>query len=283
MKKLLMLALIILACFTLQSCGSSSGYDGLWIVEMNDSQATLIPMKDYGAHLIKVRNEQMMAEDLPSLKFEMDGHVEHNKLIYRMYKIELLNPIEASKGILVFKMMDGQFIECGVEIDSDGKICQNGAPYTHAFNAGPGEKFEIVLASLDPNNKTKALAKSTFIPFPAKWRGEGNRVVELQIADLSGLRFSLAGTGFDPNQKLSIVLLAEKEKNTFEVITNEVGEFVTPISLPAKAAEGCFILHVLENELVTVGFRHYWGKIAFKDAPRFKELYEQYPAPIVDK
>lgn len=216
----------------------------------------------------------------PELKVEFQAQTEHNGLIYRLFRFDVPNSLGLYQGIIRTKRMDGSCLFQEVDIHSDGSLWKNGKSYTHALNAGYGEKFEVVVFAFDKTGTPTPLASNLIIPFPAINKGKGSRVVELEASDPKGLNFVIQGTGFDPKAKISIDSLSGAEKISSEIVTDEKGPF-TIVASPAVvgATEGSFALIGKENGEVTFEIDHYWGKIAFQDVTHYPELEKKYPKP----
>lgn len=220
-------------------------------------------------------------DKLPDLHVDLSGHTKNNEFVYREFKIDIPHAVSPSKGMIVTKSMDGTTNYKEVDIHSDGTLWHGDHNYVHAFNAGYGEKFQLVVCSIDSNRKPIPLAKLKFIPFPAIYNGKDSRIVQLQPCEHQGFKFKTCGCGFEPKTKISIDLFSGEDKKSFEIVTDENRSFILDI-FPAVngATDGSFALVGKENGEVTFEVDHYWGKIAFQDVAHYPELEKKYPKPI---
>ena len=220
---------------------------------------------------------------LPNLNYElveslnpMDGEPS------KYYQLFISPQAQASQGVLMIRKMNGEFVNQHVFIEADGTIwAQNKTKGRRInFGGGYGEKLQLLLAAVKSKIDAEPLAKCEFVPFPLFVNDDKGHKIEV-IADTSdGKHFTVMGSGFRPKEIISFNSCSSHERLENSFAANDQGTFEFGYS-PAVLGEveGPFQLTFCGENMKPLILHHYWGKIAFYRASRYKALAAKYPFP----
>lgn len=200
----------------------------------------------------------------------------------KIYRLSLSHPIDATSGIVIIKSMDGGFSNFPIYIEQNGRLMTENRveEKLFGFNGGYAEKFEVLLAATKDNGDTKPLAKCVITPFPHMVQDDQGRKIELKAEDHMGYSFTIHGSGFHPNEKITVKSCSHNESASFPLDVDNQGNFVFGYN-PAVVGktEGSFKLTFSGKNIKPLKLQHYWGKIAFDGPNKYKKLKEKYPFP----
>jgi hypothetical protein len=201
---------------------------------------------------------------------------------HKYYTLSLPHPIEAIKGVVVIKRMDGGFYDFPIFIESDGRILREDKLIEKIFaiKGGYGERFELLLAAINSKEEAKPLAKTVIIPFPLIVKDDKGHFIELKAEDMIGHNFTVHGSGFAPNEHITFTSHSGNETGSFPLQADKQGTFVFGYN-PAVIGktEGPFELTFKVENAKPIKLKHYWGKIAFREPSEYRKLKEKYPLP----
>ena len=193
----------------------------------------------------------------------------------KFYKFSLPHPIESTLGVVVIRNMNGKFTDFPIFIESDGRIWTEDKVIEKTFGiqGGYGERFEILLAAINKKGEPKPLAKTIIIPFPRIVKDESGHSVELKAEDVIGHNFTVHGSGFAPNEKITFTSHSGNESGSFPLQADQQGTFVFGYN-PAVIGktEGAFELTFEVENTKPIKLKHYWGKIAFRIPSEYQKL-----------
>ena len=205
--------------------------------------------------------------------------------ISKFYKLSYPGKIKPSHGLISIKNIGGNFTHTPVYIAEGGMIWFNAHNETiegiFGFDGGYGEKFEILLTTMDTKGKVEPLAKCEIIPFPRIIQDAKGHRIELQAMTADGQSFLFIGSGFAPKEKLSFKSRSCHESLTHSVNVDNNGIFYMEYC-PAIIGqnEGPFEVTFSGENMNPLKIRHYWGKIAFTPPKKYTALKSKYKLPV---
>lgn len=200
----------------------------------------------------------------------------------KYYKLSVSSKSTTGPGVVLVKRMDGEFIEMPVFIDKGG-IIRTPDGINDAIigmDGGYAERFEVLLVISENKKKIKPIAKCVIIPFPRIVSDDKGHKIELQAITSDGEHFSLNGSGFKPNEQITLKSRSCNELLTSPLKTDEEGKFFICLS-PAVIGkiEGPFEVTFSGDNMKPLIMRHYWGKVAFSQPNNYKTLRNKLPFP----
>lgn len=221
---------------------------------------------------------ELTANALEDLKYELSSTgTTKNQEPSKWYKISFPRPMKSSKGVVMMKTMDDQFTDIPVFIDGQGQIWSSDKKKNlFGFGGGYGERFEILLAVGDKD--LKPIGKCVIIPFPLFIEDEQGRKVEIQASTPDGDHFTIEGSGFAPKEVVTFKSISCHETLDADFEVDEHGRFhmgYAPAVIGKK--EGPFEVTFSGKNMQPLKLRHYWGRIAFAQPNKYKELESKYP------
>lgn len=178
--------------------------------------------------------------------------------IYSIYSINLENKATLINTFTTDNGSDLQPLqkEEGWNVFSDKCICIN-------KNFLNGEPFSFKLVSKD--SKTCLVLK--YIPNPVEYKWENGASIHMEAYEGSGNLFTFIGTGFKPNEKLSMVSISGNEKCPIEFPADKTGSItigMAPAVLGQKGGDAKFIV-MRENGRNKAILNYFWGEKAYKN------------------
>lgn len=200
----------------------------------------------------------------------------------KYYKLSISSKPTPGPGIVIIRRMDGEFNDIPVFINKEGIIQLPDAINDAIFgmDGGYAEKFEVLLAASEKEKDFKPIAKCVIIPFPRIVQDDRGHKIELQAITSNGEHFSITGSGFRPNEQITMQSRSCNESLTFYLKTDEHGKFSFGFN-PAVIGktEGPFEVTFLAEDMKPMKMRHYWGKVAFSQPNKYKTLKNKLPFP----
>lgn len=200
----------------------------------------------------------------------------------KYYKLSISSKSTSGPGAVFVERMDGEFIHIPVFIDKDGIIRTSDGinDAIIGMDGGYAEKFEVLLAASEKEKDFKPIAKCVIIPFPHIIQDDKGHKIELRTITSDGEHFSVTGSGFKPNEQITLKSRSCNESLTAPLKTDEQGKFFIGIS-PAVIGktEGPFEVTFSGENMKPLKIRHYWGKVAFSQPNEYKTLKNKLPFP----
>lgn len=200
----------------------------------------------------------------------------------KYYTLTISSKSTSGSGVIFVKRMDGQFNETLVFIDKEGVIRTSDGKneVIIGMDGGYAEKFEVLLVSSENKNDFKPIAKCVITPFPCIIQDDKGHKIELKAVTPDGKHFSITGSGFKPDEQITLKSRSCNESLTFPLKTDEQGGFFFGFN-PAVIGktEGPFEVTFLGENMKPMKMRHYWGKVAFTKPNEYKTLKNKLPFP----
>lgn len=199
----------------------------------------------------------------------------------KYYKLSISSKSTTGPGTVFIERMDGEFIDLPVFIDKKGIIRTSDRTDDAiiGMDGGYGERFKVLLV-ISEKKDFKPIAKCVIIPFPRIVQDDRGHKIELQAITSNGEHFSITGSGFRPNEQITMQSRSCNESLTFYLKTDEHGKFFFGFN-PAVIGktEGPFEVTFLAEDMKPMKMRHYWGKVAFSPPNKYKTLKNKLPFP----
>jgi hypothetical protein len=218
------------------------------------------------------------ASSLENLKYELISTSTTNQEPSKWYRLSFPRKMKSSSGLLMMKDMNDKFVDIPVFIDEDGNIwSQDKTKYLFGMGGGYGERFEMLLAVGDTEKDLEPIAKCVIIPFPRFVEDKQGRRIEIQADTPDGDHFTIVGSGFAPKEVLTFKSRSCDETLGSDFKVDENGGFClgyAPAVIGKK--EGPFEVTFSGKNMEPLKLRHYWGRIAFTQPNKYKELESKY-------
>lgn len=223
--------------------------------------------------IVDAKEQAVALEELNYTLFTSKNPIDGEPSKY--YTLSISSKSTHGPGVVFIERMDGKFNHTPVFINKEGIIRTSDGLYDAiiGMDGGYAEKFEILLTAFENEKDLKPIAKCMIIPFPRIVQDDKGHKIELEAITSDGEHFSFIGSGFKPNEQITLKSRSCNELLTSPLNTNEQGKFFVIIS-PAVIGktEGPFEMIVSGEDMKTMNMRHYWGKVAFYPPNKYKTL-----------